>query len=72
VSYLPRIIDSDIPSLHIFVDAFIFEIVPRLKILLRVSGLLVKKTMVRKYGVESVDKHFIRFDTICNATQVTL
>ncbi|PUZ37182.1 hypothetical protein GQ55_9G098100 [Panicum hallii var. hallii] len=32
-------------------------------------GLLVKKTMVRKYGVESVDKHFIRFDTICNATQ---
>ncbi|RLN17573.1 hypothetical protein C2845_PM02G04190 [Panicum miliaceum] len=32
-------------------------------------GLLVKKTMMRKYGVESVDKHFIRFDTICNATQ---
>ncbi|XP_034570451.1 4-hydroxy-3-methylbut-2-enyl diphosphate reductase, chloroplastic [Setaria viridis] len=32
-------------------------------------GLLVKKTMMRKYGVKSIDKHFIRFDTICNATQ---
>ncbi|RLN43241.1 hypothetical protein C2845_PM01G29310 [Panicum miliaceum] len=32
-------------------------------------GLLVKKTMMRKYGVESIDEHFISFNTICNATQ---
>lgn len=34
------------------------------------SGKLVEKTMMRKYGVENVSEHFICFNTICDATQV--
>jgi len=29
----------------------------------------VRKSMVRRYGAESVDQHFRSFDTICSATQ---
>nr|ACG55683.1 4-hydroxy-3-methylbut-2-enyl diphosphate reductase [Hevea brasiliensis] len=32
-------------------------------------GKLVEKTMMRKYGVENVNDHFISFNTICDATQ---
>uniref|UniRef100_A0A7C9EH18 4-hydroxy-3-methylbut-2-enyl diphosphate reductase n=1 Tax=Opuntia streptacantha TaxID=393608 RepID=A0A7C9EH18_OPUST len=32
-------------------------------------GKLVERTMMRKFGVENVDKHFISFNTICDATQ---
>ncbi|KAK1291661.1 hypothetical protein QJS10_CPB17g02596 [Acorus calamus] len=32
-------------------------------------GKLVEKTMMRKYGVENVNEHFMSFNTICNATQ---
>lgn len=28
--------------------------------------------MMRKYGVENVNDHFISFNTICDATQVIL
>ncbi|KAK2435537.1 4-hydroxy-3-methylbut-2-enyl diphosphate reductase, chloroplastic [Trifolium repens] len=32
-------------------------------------GKLVERTMMRKFGVENVNEHFISFNTICNATQ---
>ncbi|CAK9309004.1 unnamed protein product [Citrullus colocynthis] len=32
-------------------------------------GKLMEKTMMRKYGVENINEHFISFNTICNATQ---
>ncbi|KAI3441330.1 uncharacterized protein J3R85_002607 [Psidium guajava] len=32
-------------------------------------GKLVERTMMRKYGVENVNQHFISFNTICDATQ---
>ncbi|GLU09006.1 hypothetical protein SLE2022_258860 [Rubroshorea leprosula] len=32
-------------------------------------GKLVERTMMRKYGVENVNGHFISFNTICDATQ---
>ncbi|XP_074285809.1 4-hydroxy-3-methylbut-2-enyl diphosphate reductase, chloroplastic [Silene latifolia] len=32
-------------------------------------GLLVERTMMRKYGVENVSNHFLSFNTICDATQ---
>ncbi|KAJ9135558.1 hypothetical protein P3X46_032728 [Hevea brasiliensis] len=32
-------------------------------------GKLVEKTMMRKYGVENVNDHFVSFNTICDATQ---
>ncbi|KAL0454193.1 UNVERIFIED_CONTAM: 4-hydroxy-3-methylbut-2-enyl diphosphate reductase, chloroplastic [Sesamum latifolium] len=32
-------------------------------------GRLVERTMMRKYGVENVNNHFISFNTICDATQ---
>ncbi|KAG8634882.1 hypothetical protein MANES_17G098700v8 [Manihot esculenta] len=32
-------------------------------------GKLAEKTMMRKYGVENVNDHFISFNTICDATQ---
>nr|ADZ29096.1 1-hydroxy-2-methyl-2-(E)-butenyl 4-diphosphate reductase [Ipomoea batatas] len=32
-------------------------------------GKLVERTMMRKYGVENVNNHFISFNTICDATQ---
>jgi hypothetical protein len=36
----------------------------------RLTGKLVERTMMRKYGVENVTEHFISFNTICDATQV--
>ncbi|XP_061978852.1 4-hydroxy-3-methylbut-2-enyl diphosphate reductase, chloroplastic-like [Populus nigra] len=33
-------------------------------------GKLVERTMMRKYGVENINDHFISFNTICDATQV--
>ncbi|XVF44940.1 hypothetical protein PTKIN_Ptkin02bG0163500 [Pterospermum kingtungense] len=32
-------------------------------------GKLVERTVMRKYGVENVNDHFISFNTICHATQ---
>nr|AUZ98424.1 4-hydroxy-3-methylbut-2-enyl diphosphate reductase [Trachyspermum ammi] len=32
-------------------------------------GKLVERTMMRKFGVENVNNHFISFNTICDATQ---
>ncbi|XP_051146926.1 4-hydroxy-3-methylbut-2-enyl diphosphate reductase, chloroplastic [Andrographis paniculata] len=32
-------------------------------------GKLAEKTMMKKYGVENVNTHFISFNTICDATQ---
>ncbi|EOX98549.1 4-hydroxy-3-methylbut-2-enyl diphosphate reductase isoform 2 [Theobroma cacao] len=32
-------------------------------------GKLVERTMMRKYGVENVNDHFLSFNTICDATQ---
>ncbi|KAI4295565.1 hypothetical protein L6164_035600 [Bauhinia variegata] len=32
-------------------------------------GKLLEKTMMRKYGVENVNDHFMSFNTICDATQ---
>ncbi|KAJ8450866.1 hypothetical protein Cgig2_032491 [Carnegiea gigantea] len=32
-------------------------------------GKLVERTMMRKYGVENINNHFISFNTICDATQ---
>ncbi|KAM1094464.1 hypothetical protein ACFX15_009104 [Malus domestica] len=34
-------------------------------------GILVEKTMMRKHGVENVNDHFVSFNTICDATQVS-
>ena len=34
------------------------------------TGKLVERTMMRRYGVENVNDHFISFNTICDATQV--
>ncbi|MQL78236.1 hypothetical protein Taro_010678, partial [Colocasia esculenta] len=36
---------------------------------LLLSGKLVEKTMMKKYGIENVNSHFISFNTICDATQ---
>lgn len=33
-------------------------------------GQLLQKTMMKKYGPAEVDKHYMEFDTICDATQV--
>ncbi|KAF2316571.1 hypothetical protein GH714_041912 [Hevea brasiliensis] len=35
----------------------------------REIGKLVEKTVMRRYGVENVNDHFISFNTICDATQ---
>ncbi|CAA2940907.1 4-hydroxy-3-methylbut-2-enyl diphosphate reductase, chloroplastic-like [Olea europaea subsp. europaea] len=32
-------------------------------------GKLVERTLMRKYGVENINHHFISFNTICDATQ---
>ncbi|ERN17601.1 4-hydroxy-3-methylbut-2-enyl diphosphate reductase, chloroplastic [Amborella trichopoda] len=32
-------------------------------------GKLVEKVMMRKYGVENINEHFVAFNTICDATQ---
>ncbi|KAK9667412.1 hypothetical protein RND81_14G254400 [Saponaria officinalis] len=32
-------------------------------------GLMVERTMMRKYGVENITTHFLSFNTICDATQ---
>ncbi|RWR95674.1 hydroxymethylbutenyl diphosphate reductase [Cinnamomum micranthum f. kanehirae] len=32
-------------------------------------GKLVEKTMMRKYGIENINDHFVSFNTICDATQ---
>ncbi|XP_068654174.1 4-hydroxy-3-methylbut-2-enyl diphosphate reductase, chloroplastic [Aristolochia californica] len=32
-------------------------------------GKLVEKTMMRKFGVENINEHFVSFNTICDATQ---
>ncbi|XP_030943078.1 4-hydroxy-3-methylbut-2-enyl diphosphate reductase, chloroplastic-like [Quercus lobata] len=32
-------------------------------------GKLAERTMMRKYGVENVNEHFLSFNTICDATQ---
>ncbi|KAH7517885.1 hypothetical protein FEM48_Zijuj09G0111600 [Ziziphus jujuba var. spinosa] len=32
-------------------------------------GKFVERTMMRKYGVENINEHFISFNTICDATQ---
>ncbi|XP_010254975.1 PREDICTED: 4-hydroxy-3-methylbut-2-enyl diphosphate reductase, chloroplastic [Nelumbo nucifera] len=32
-------------------------------------GKLVEKTLMRKYGVEHINEHFMSFNTICDATQ---
>nr|POF01893.1 4-hydroxy-3-methylbut-2-enyl diphosphate reductase, chloroplastic [Quercus suber] len=32
-------------------------------------GKLVERTMMRKYGVENVNEHFLSFNNICDATQ---
>ncbi|XXG81319.1 hypothetical protein AAC387_Pa09g1984 [Persea americana] len=32
-------------------------------------GKLVEKTMMRKYGIENINEHFVSFNTICDATQ---
>uniref|UniRef100_A0A7N0T1W6 4-hydroxy-3-methylbut-2-enyl diphosphate reductase n=1 Tax=Kalanchoe fedtschenkoi TaxID=63787 RepID=A0A7N0T1W6_KALFE len=32
-------------------------------------GKLVERTMMRKFGVENINNHFISFNTICDATQ---
>jgi 4-hydroxy-3-methylbut-2-enyl diphosphate reductase len=32
-------------------------------------GKLVEKTMLRKFGVENANEHFVAFNTICDATQ---
>ncbi|KAJ7978400.1 4-hydroxy-3-methylbut-2-enyl diphosphate reductase [Quillaja saponaria] len=32
-------------------------------------GKLLERTMMRKYGVENINDHFISFNTICDATQ---
>ncbi|KAI9128081.1 hypothetical protein K1719_001074 [Acacia pycnantha] len=32
-------------------------------------GKLLERTMMRKYGVENVNEHFLSFNTICDATQ---
>ncbi|KAI3448058.1 hypothetical protein Pfo_004723 [Paulownia fortunei] len=32
-------------------------------------GKLVERTMMRKYGVENINNHFLSFNTICDATQ---
>ncbi|KAK4491381.1 hypothetical protein RD792_002124 [Penstemon davidsonii] len=32
-------------------------------------GRLAERTMMRKFGVENINNHFISFDTICDATQ---
>lgn len=32
-------------------------------------GKLVERTMMRKYGIENINNHFMSFNTICDATQ---
>lgn len=34
------------------------------------AGKLVEKAIMRKYGVENINDHFVSFNTICDATQV--
>jgi len=34
------------------------------------AGKLLERTMMRKYGVENINEHFMSFNTICDATQV--
>ncbi|XP_075504385.1 4-hydroxy-3-methylbut-2-enyl diphosphate reductase, chloroplastic-like [Primulina tabacum] len=33
-------------------------------------GKLVERTVMRKFGVENLNSHFISFNTICDATQI--
>lgn len=35
------------------------------------TGKLIEGTMMQKYGVENVNDHFMSFNTICDATQVS-
>ena len=37
----------------------------------RAIGQLLQKTMMEKYGPAELDKHYMEFDTICDATQVS-
>ncbi len=37
----------------------------------RAIGQMLQKTMMEKYGPVDVDKHYMEFDTICDATQVS-
>ena len=36
----------------------------------RAIGQLLQKTMMKKFGPVEADKHYVEFDTICDATQV--
>ena len=38
----------------------------------RAIGQLLQKTMIEKYGPVDADKHYMEFDTICDATQVRI
>lgn len=38
----------------------------------RAIGQLLQKTMIEKYGPVEADKHYMEFDTICDATQVRI
>lgn len=59
-----------VSCITIFITSFANKIVI-LTLFLYSSGKLVERTMMRKYGVENVNNHFISFNTICDATQVT-
>lgn len=36
------------------------------------AGKFIENTIMRKYGVENISKHFISFNTICDGAQVNL
>jgi 4-hydroxy-3-methylbut-2-enyl diphosphate reductase len=38
----------------------------------RAIGQLLQKTMMEKFGPAELDKHYMEFDTICDATQVSI
>lgn len=59
-----------VSCITIFITSFANKIMI-LTLFLYSSGKLVERTMMRKYGVENVNNHFISFNTICDATQVT-